>query len=181
MKNRLHYLYLPLLLLFILAGCNSANNKEQILAKCSILGDEARQYGRANYLRLFYSMNPEKFEATYQKVATFDNKHHRAMINTYVDAVSRLKTNDETAQRLISATQELTQFVTSFVDDDYAVAANHKHHSRNNPKSDDFFIEINSIVKFDQNLKGFDSDEVAFKSLLEDYNKALGLYAKQAL
>lgn len=161
-------------------ACNSSgNNKAQILSKCSILGDEAKKYGRANYLRLFYSINPEKFEATYQKVASFDNAQHRAMINTYVDAVKRLKTKDTAAQGLIKATEEITQFVTNFVDTDYPIAV--KHRSRNNPKSDDFFMEINNIVKFDQNIKGFDTSKSAFKGLLEKYNKALGRYSNKTI
>lgn len=180
MKKRLHYFSLVLLMLFTSVACNSSeSNKEQILSKCSILGDEAKQYGRANYLRLFHSINPEKFEATYQKVANFDNAQHRAMINTYVDAVKRLKTNDATAKNLIVATEEITQFVQHFVDTDYPIAI--KHRSRNNPKSDGFFMEINNIVKFDQNIKGFDTSKAAFKGLLEKYNKALNNYSNKTI
>ena len=157
-------------------ACNcSESSKEQILAKCSILADEAKQYGRANYLHLFYALNPTKFAATYQKVANFDNAQHRAMINTYIDAVKRLKTKDEAAKRLIAVTIEMTQFVKHFVDINYPIAL--KYRSKNNPKSDDFFMEINNIVKFDQNIKGFDKNKATFKGLLEKYNKILNHYS----
>ena len=180
MKKRLYYFTLLLLMLFMGVACKSnESNKEQILSKCSILGDEVKQYGRANYLRLFYALNPTKFEATYQKVANFDNAQHRAMINTYADAVKRLKTNNEPAIHLIIATEEITQFVQHFVDTDYAIAI--KHRSKNNPKSDDFFIEINNIIKFDQNIKGFDTSKAAFKGLLEKYNKALDHYSNKTI
>lgn len=178
MRKELHYFSFVLLTIFIAAACNSSeSNKEQILSKCNILGDEAKQYGRANYLRLFYSLNPKKFEATYQRVASFDNTQHRAMINTYVDAVKRLKTKDDSARRLIVATEKLTAFVKHFIDTDYSIAV--KHRSSNNPQSDNFFMEINNIVKFDQNIKGFDKNKTAFKGLLEQYNKALDNYSNQ--
>lgn len=149
----------------------------QILSKCTILSDEAKHYGRANYLRLFYAINPEKFEATYHKVATFDNKSHRAMINTYTSALKRIKTKDQSALQLISATQTLVLFVQNFVDHDYAKAT--LHQSKNNPKSDDFFIEINNIVKFDYNINGFNPNQATFKGLLEKYNQALIIYSSQ--
>lgn len=56
-----------------------------------------------------------------------------------------------------------------------------KHRSRNDPKSDDFFMEINNIVKFDQNIKGFDTRKAAFKGLLEKYNKALDHYSNTTI
>ena len=171
---------LVLLMLFIGVACNSnESSKEQILSKCSILGDEAKQYGRANYLRLFHSINPKKFATTYQKIANFDNAQHRAMINTYVDAVKRLKTKNESAKRLIVATEKLSQFVQHFVDSDYPVAI--KHRSAKNPQSDDFFMEINHIVKFDPAIKGFDTRKATFKGLLEKYNKALNNYANKTI
>ena len=157
-------------------ACNGKSNDEQILSKCSILGDEVRLYGRANYLRLFYTLNPDKFEATYQKVADFDNAQHRAIINTYSEALKRLKAKDELGQRLIEATQEITQFVKHFIDIDYPVALSQKHLSKRNPNSDEFFIEINNIVKFDKNMQGFDKSKASFKGLLDKYNIALDHY-----
>ena len=168
--------FLILLMVFTVAACNGKSNDAQILSICSILGDEARLYGRANYLRLFYTINPDKFEATYQKVADFDNVQHRAVINTYSDALKRLKAKDELGQRLIEATQEITQFVKHFIDIDYPVALSQKHLSKRNPNSDEFFIEINNIVKFDKNMQGFDKSKASFKGLLDKYNIALDHY-----
>ena len=177
MNNRA-YFSLLLILFLMLSACNSVNNKAQILSKCSILGDEAKQVGRANYLRLFYRINPKKFESTFQKIATFDNKSHRAMLNTYLNALSRLKTDDKQAQQLIAATQELAQFVQHFVDHDYAIAINHQDKSEHKPESDHFFMEINDIVKFDHTSKGFSQHKTSFKSLLEKYNKTLTAYSQ---
>lgn len=171
------YFFVTLTILLLFSGCSNTNNKLQILSKCTVLGDEAKHYGRANYLRLFYSINPEKFEATYQKMATFDNKSHRAMINTYTSALKRIKTNDQSALQLIIATQTLVLFVQNFVDYNYAKAI--LHQSKNNPKSDGFFIEINNIVKFDDDIEGFDKNKATFKGLLEKYNQALITYASK--
>jgi hypothetical protein len=161
----------------LLSGCNDKNNRIQILSKCTILSDEAKHYGRANYLRLFHSINPEKFAVTYQKVAIFDNKSHRAMINTYTNALKRIKTDDPAALHLISSTQTLVLFVKNFVDHNYAKAI--LHQSKNNPKSDGFFIEINNIVKFDYNVNGFNQNKATFKGLLEKYNQALIIYSSK--
>ena len=71
--------------------------------------------------------------------------------------------------------------VNNFVDNDYKKAVNHQYQSLHNPKSDQFFVEINEIVKFDYNVKGFDSHKETFKALLEDYQEALKVYAKQSI
>ncbi len=175
MNNRAYFSFL-LILFFMLSACNSTDNKAQIVSKCTILGDEAKQYGRANYLRLFYHINPKKFESTFQKVATFDNKSHRSMINTYLNALNRIKTNDKLAQQLITSTQKIAHFVQNFVDHDYAKAIEHKDKSEHKPESDNFFMEINDIVKFDHTSKGFDENKASFKELLEKHNKALTAY-----
>ncbi len=163
-------------MILLLGACNSTDNKMKILSKCTILGDEVKHYGRANYLRLFHSINPDKFAITYQKVVTFDNKSHRAMINTYMSALKRINTTDPTAKKLIDSTQSIAIFVKNFVDYDYATAT--LHQSKYNPKSDRFFVEINNIVKFDPNIEGFDKNKATFKGLLEQYNKALTTYSK---
>lgn len=174
MKYRAYY-FVILMTLLLLGACDSQQNERQILSKCTILGGEAKHYGRANYLRLFYSINPEKFARTYHKVAMFDNKSHRAMINTYTMALRRIKTNDKNAINLIHTTEALVRFVQNFVDHDYAKASMHR--SKNNPKSDAFFMEINHIVKFDYNIEGFDKNEATFKGLLEQYTQALSAYS----
>ena len=178
MRKRL-FIGLSLALLVFLGGCEQSSSTEQVLSKCSILGDEVKHYGRANYLRLFHAINPKKFAGTYQQVATFDNNTHRAMINTYFTALKRLKTNNKDALRLIVATHDMTHFVNNFVDNDYPKAMKHKRRSRNNPLSDDFFMEINDIVKFDANIKGFDKNQPSFKTLLAAYNEALAAYSKK--
>lgn len=180
MKIRLFYLLV--LIIFALSACNrSADDYQQVLSKCSILGDETKKYARANYIRLFYTINPEKFEATYQKIANFDQHSHRAMINTYIKALQRLNVEDQRAKHLIKVTLNMAVFVNNFVDNDYKKAVNHQYQSLHNPKSDQFFVEINEIVKFDYNVKGFDSHKETFKALLEDYQEALKVYAKQSI
>lgn len=178
MTHRL-YRYLFLITLVFLSACNKVADSEEILLKCTHLAEEVKEYGRANYLKLFHTINPEKFSATYQKVSHFDNAPHRAMINTYVKALARLKTQDEDAKRLIQAATDIATFVTNFVDHDYDEAVHHKKRSRNNPKSDKFFLEINEIVKFDYDVTGFDKQKETFKGLLENYEEALAVYSNK--
>ena len=174
---------LILLMVFVLGGCNTdgADYRQNVLSKCTNLAEETKQYARANYLKLFYEINPEKFEATYQKVSDFDHRAHRAMINTYLKAISRLEVEDQKAKQLINASTKMAHFVNNFVDTKYKIAASHISKSQNNPKSDSFFVEINEIVKFDYNVKGFDKSKDTYKGLLEDYDKALASYLKQSI
>jgi len=171
------YFFAFLTLFITLSACHHIDTKTQILSKCTILADEARQYGSANYIRLFYSINPKKFAETYQKAADFDNKAHRAVINTYMVALERIKTKDAKALELIKATLEIARFVQYFVDNNYAIASKLKHSSKHNPKSDAFFIEINNIIKFDPNIENFDKNQATFTGLLETYNKVLKIYS----
>lgn len=175
MKKR-HAIVLILSLIFLNA-CYRPNHKTQIISKCTILGDEVKQYGTANYLTLFHSINPDKFKTSYLKMSHFDNPSHRAMINTYIEAVERIQTKDPIAQQLILATKKIANFTQNFVDYDYAKAL--KHRSHYDPKSDDFFVEINNIVKFDPMIKGFDNKKNSFKGLLATYNQYLVTYKNQ--
>jgi hypothetical protein len=170
------YFFAFLTLLVTLSACNQGDTKTQILSKCTILADEARQYGSANYVRLFHLINPKKFAETYQKAADFDNKSHRAVINTYIVALERIKTEDSNARKLIRATLEIARFVQHFVDTNYAIASKLKQSSKHNPKSDAFFIEINNIIKFDSNIVSFNKNQATFTGLLKTYNKALGSF-----
>lgn len=170
------YFFTFLTLFMSLSACHHVETKTKILLKCTILADEAKQYGSANYVRLFHSINPKKFAETYQKAADFDNKSHRAIINTYIVAVERIKTKDIKALELIRATLEIARFVQHFVDNNYAIASKLKQSSQHNPKSDAFFIEINNIIKFDANIENFDKNQATFTKLLETYNKALGSF-----
>jgi hypothetical protein len=168
--------FIFLALLITLGACNHVDTKTQILSKCTILADESRQYGGANYVRLFYSINPNKFATTYQKAIGFDNKAHRTVINTYIAAVEGIKTKDAKALELIKATLEIARFVQHFVDYNYAIASKLKQSSKYNPKSDAFFIEINNIIKFDSNIVSFNKNQATFTGLLKTYNKALGSF-----
>lgn len=161
------------LILFSLSACNNENH-ELVLKKCTTLGDESIVYARANYVKLFYHFNPNKFKKTYQKVEGFDNVTHRNVINTYDIAVRKLKAKDPTTKALISACRMLAMFSKDLVDQAYPRAIAHK--SNHDPLTNDFFIEINQIVKFDHNIGEFDKNTQSFKHKVEAYEVALKNY-----
>ena len=157
------------LLLFItlnLASCNS-ESKVSVLQKCKTLGDESIVYARANYVKLFYYFNAEKFNTAYQQVKDFDHVTHRNIINTYDKAVRKIKTNDPVTKSLLLACLELSTFSTNFVDQAYPRAIAHK--SQDDPLSDKFFIQINQIVQFDSKIGVYDKMATSFQELVASY------------
>jgi len=168
------------LLLFI-SGCNSVD-RFQILKQCTILGDESIVYARAHYVKLFYHFNPEKFIDSYRQIDDFDAVTLKNTIDTYTRAVDKFSTNganvdDVETQNLISACKELSIFSKAFVESTYKQAINHK--SKNNPLSDEFFIEINQLVKFDHKIGVYDKNTMSFKRSVESYKKAVDTYIKK--
>lgn len=172
MKKLLTYSIFALIL-FSLSACNSESHTS-VLKKCTTLGDESIAYARANYVKLFHHFNPKKFQNTFQKVEEFDNVTHRNVINTYDIAVRKLKAKDPTTKALISACRMLSVFSKDLVDQAYPRAIAHK--SEHDPLTNEFFIEINQIVKFDHNIGEFDKNALSFKHKVEAYEVALKNY-----
>ncbi len=170
MKHSLILLSLSLLLLFQNSCDNSTSSKQTIFKQCSTLGDESIAYARANYVKLFNAINPEKFSSSYQKVKDFDNVSHRNIINTYDVAVRKLK-KDPASTRLIQSCLSLAQFSKNFVDQTYPRAITFKEESKLDPLSDEFFLEINKIVKFDHTIGHYDKSFISFKQRVEDYER----------
>lgn len=169
-------------MLIVISGCNSGADRFSILKKCTVLGDESIVYARAHYVRLFYHFNPEKFSDSYQKVKDFDSVTHRNTIDTYFRVIEKIKNEenpdiDSTTKDLLASCLDLSKFSTQFVEEDYKLAINHS--SKNNPLTDDFFIEINQIVKFDHNIGAFDESKMSFKQSVDSYQKAIGNYINQ--
>jgi len=165
-----------LLLSFGLSSCGG-NSQLSVLKKCKTLGDESIAYARANYVKLFYHFNPEKFNKTYQKIKTFDYVTHRNIINTYDLAVRKLKTKDTTTEAFLSSCKKLSQFSKNLVDQAYPRAIAHK--SNFDSLSDDFFLEINKIVRFDHNIGQYGKKMYSFKHQVEAYQLALNNYVEK--
>jgi hypothetical protein len=157
-------------------ACNG-ETQVSVFKKCSTLGDESITYARANYVKLFHHFNPEKFQETYKQVEQFDNVTHRNTIITYDRAVQKIKVKDPTAKAFLSACKALSVFSQEFVDIAYPKAI--KHQSQYDPLSNDFFIEINQIVKFDHNIGSFDPNTASFKYQVEAYEQALKNYMEK--
>ena len=171
-----HLLVLFTFTILFLSGCNS-HDRVATFKKCTALGDESIVYARANYVKLFHYFNPEKFSESYNYVKEFDHVTHRNVINTYDIAIHKLEAKDEVTKALITACKNLADFSKTLVDQSYPRAISHK--SKYNHSSDNFFIEINQIVKFDHNIGKFDKDKASFKQRVEDYKKAVSLYIEK--
>lgn len=166
-------------MLLLISACNSEIDRFSVLKKCTILGDESIVYARAHYVKLFYHFNPNKFSDSYQQIQGFDAVTHRNTIDTYTRAIDKIYVSkdiidDTVTQNLLSACKILSKFSTDFVEQNYRLAINHL--SKNNPLTDEFFIEINKIVKFDHNIGTFDKSKMSFKESIDSYQKAVGDY-----
>jgi len=178
MKLSYKFLLVCTSLLFI-SACNSGVDRFSVLKKCTVLGDESIIYARAHYVKLFYHFNPNKFSDSYKQIQSFDAVTHKNTINTYTRAIEKIYANkegidDNLTQNLLSACKDLAIFSTDFVEQNYRLAINHI--SKNNPLTDDFFIEINKIVKFDHNIGAFDETKMSFKKSVDSYQKAVEDY-----
>ena len=178
MKKICTFLLLCLTLILI-SACNSSVDRFSVLKKCIVLGDESIIYARAHYVKLFYHFNPNKFSDSYKKIGSFDAVTHKNTIETYTMAIDRLYSDkniiaDNTTQNLLSACKNLSVFSKNFVEENYRLAINHI--SKNDPLTDDFFIEINKIVKFDHNIGSSNSGESSFKEKVDSYQEAVSNY-----
>jgi len=169
--------HLPLLFVLLFLHACQSDTHADILRKCTILGDESIIYARANYVKLFHYFNPEKFSEPFEQVKSFDHMVHRNTINTYYEAVYKLKSRDKTTQQLIMGCKELAEFSKELVDQSYPRAISHE--SSHDKLSDQFFIEINHIVKFDHNIGTFDKSQKSFKQHVSDYQKAVKDFIKK--
>jgi len=164
--------------LLFLSACNSQTT-DTVLQKCTILGTESIAYARANYVKLFYQFNPEKFVDTYKKIESFDYTKHRNIINTYDIAVRKIeiKNNDDVTQALLSSCKTLSTFSKNLVDQSYPRAIAHR--SEYSPLTNKFFSEINEIVKYDDSISSFNKAEVTFKQQVEKFRTALKKYKEK--
>ena len=164
--------------LLSLSACNS-HTADTVLQKCTILGTESIAYARANYVKLFYQFNPEKFVDTYKKIETFDFTKHRNVINTYDIAVRKIvvKNNDDITQALLSSCKTLSTFSKNLVDQSYPRAISHR--SEFGPLTNKFFSEINEIVKYDDSISNFTKSELSFKRQVEIFRTALKNYKEK--
>ena len=160
---------------FTLAGCKG-ESRASTLKKCTILGNESISYARSNYVKLFKQFNPKKFNAAYNKIKDYDYAKHRNVINTYHMAVRKIQARDPVTKELKNSTIALASFSKNLVDQAYPRAIAHK--SIYKPLSNNFFTEINQIVRFDHNIGTFDGKASSFKQLVNNYNLALIKYRK---
>jgi len=172
---RLFSLLFIICLSFTLTSCKG-ESRTSVLQKCSILGNESISYARSNYVKLFKQFNPKKFNAAYNKIKDYDYVKHRNVINTYHMAVLKIKAKDPVTQALKNSTVALANFSKNLVDQTYPRAIAHK--SSYNPLSNNFFTEINQIVRFDHNIGTFGGKAPSFKQLVNNYNLALIKYRK---
>ena len=174
MKNIRLFLLIPIITLFLSSCGSSTETRTSVLMKCTTLGNESIAYARANYVKLFHYFNPKKFEKTYEKVKSFDNVTARNVINTYEMAVRKIKHKDPTTVALVSACTQLADFSKNLVDQTYPRALSHK--SQYDPLTNNFFNEINNIVKFDHNIGQYNKNERSFKQQVAAYQLALKTY-----
>lgn len=168
-------------MLLLMSACNSVD-RFSALKKCTVLGDESIVYARGHYVKLFYHFNPDKFADSYKQIGNFDAVTHKNTIDTYSRAIDKISaiqadTKNQLTENLLSACKELSLFSKDFVEEDYDRAFNHL--SKNSPLSDEFFIEINQIVKFDHNIGIFDENQTSFKMKVDSYRSAVKDYAKE--
>ncbi len=91
-------------------------------------------------------------------------------------AVSRLKTNDPVSNNFLKACKDLARFSKNLVDHAYPKALSFKKQSKLEPLTDEFFLEINKIVKFDHTIGKYKKNFVSFKQQVTNYKKALKEY-----
>lgn len=165
--------------LLLISACNNGVDRFSVLKKCTVLGDESIIYARAHYVKLFHHFNPNKFSDAYRQISSFDTDTHKNVIDTYARAIERIDTDqqshkDSATQDLLLACKELSVFSKNFVEQNYRLAINHI--SKNEPLTNDFFIEINKIVKFDHNIGTFDKTKISFQRSIDSYQKAVDDY-----
>jgi len=185
----IYTLVFPLLLLIGCQGQGLGKKQEQeqeqnqskktLLSQCKTLGDEAILYARANYVKLFYEINPEKFVDAYNKVKDFNNVAHRNIINSYNIAVQKLEAKDPISKSFLESCKALSEFSQKLVDQDYPQAMSFKDSSKLNPLTDDFFLEINKIIKFDLSIGEYKNTFVDFKTYVKNYKTALKEYIEK--
>lgn len=166
------------LILLMQSSCNSSN-KKMVLQQCMTLGDESILYARANYVKLFHEINPEKFHDSYKKVKNFNHLAHRNTINTYDIAVRKLKVKDPVSKSLLQACKNLSDFSKNLADQAYPQAISFKNKSKLSPLTDKFFLEINKIVKFDHSIGKYNKYFISFKVHVKNYERAVKKYAKK--
>ena len=164
--------------LILLSACNSQTT-DTVLQKCTTLGSESIAYARANYVKLFYQFNPEKFVDTYKKIESFDYTKHRNVINTYDIAVRKIvvKNDDDITQALLSSCKTLSTFSKNLVDQSYPRAIAHK--SEFSPLTNKFFSEINEIVKYDDSIGFINENAITFKQQVDIFKTALKNYKEK--
>lgn len=164
-------------LLILLSSCNSTpNNKKIIFQQCQTLGEESIIYARANYVKLFHSINPEKFKDSFGLVKDFDYEKHRNLINTYDLSVKKLKAKDNISKIFLTSCQSLASFSINLVDEDYPQAITFKQNSKLPFLSNTFFVEINKIVKFDRSIGKYNKQFIGFKDRVKSHEIALKVY-----
>ena len=179
--NFISKLILIALTLLLISACDNVD-RFSILKKCTVLGDESIVYARAHYVKLFHQFNPNKFEEPYKQIGDFDAVTLRNTIDTYTRAIEKIEADnkgldDPITQKLLSTCKSLAKFSTHFVEDIYPEAIKYK--STNDPLTDDFFIEINQIVKFDHEIGAFDKRDTSFKQNVDRYKNAVLEYINQ--
>lgn len=173
-------IFFIIFIVFAQSGCNSNRlSKKIVLQQCKILGDESILYARANYVKLFHIINPDKFSEPYQHIKDFDHITHRNVINTYDIAVRKLKAKDPISLTLLKSCKDLAKFSTNFVDQAYPRAITFKNNSKLGPLTDNFFLEINKIVKFDHSIGKYKKGFTSFKQRVKNYEVAIQHYLKK--
>lgn len=165
--------------MLLVSACDSGIDKFSLLKRCTVLGDESIIYARAHYVKLFYYFNPNKFSDSYEQISNFDAVTHKNTIDTYTRVIHKIKLNQEDTKdpivkNLLASCKELSTFSTNFVEKGYPLAINHD--SKNAPFSDEFFNEINNIVRFDHNIGIFDKTQTSFRQNVDSYQKAVKDY-----
>jgi len=153
-------------------------SKKTILSQCKRLGEESIVYARANYVKLFYEFNPDKFLDSYSQVKDFNYKTHRSAINSYEVEVRKLKVKDPISKSFLQSCKELSEFSQNLVDQSYPRAISFKMNSKLSPLSDEFFLEINKIIKFDHNIGQYKKKFISFKEHVKNYKMALKKYVE---
>jgi len=166
------------LILLLQSSCDSLS-KKTVLLQCMTLGNESILYARANYVKLFHSINPEKFNDSYAKVKDFNHITHRNVINNYDIAVRKLEVKDPISKSLLQSCKDLSDFSRHFVDQAYPRAISFKNKSRLSPLTDKYFLEINKIVKFDHSIGKYKKDFISFKVRVKNYKSAVKNYVEK--
>lgn len=160
-------------------SCNNQQDKKTILTQCKVLAEESILYARANYVKLFYEINPEKFLDSYSQVKDFNHVAHRNTINNYDIAVHKLKVKDPVSKSFLQSCKKLSKFSQNLVDKAYPRAVSFKNNSKLSPLTDEFFLEINKIIKFDRSIGQYKKSFISFKDQVKEYETALKLYLEK--